>query len=84
MQNTQNMQNMKNMQNMQKKQNMQDISPSFFLSKDQKFKTSESETNNNSRTCLGHLVLFLYQWNQVGTHSGSKLEWKMANSTVAQ
>ena len=43
-------------QNLQK--NMQNISPLFFSSKDQKSKISESESSINSRTCLGHLVLF--------------------------
>merc|ERR1711952_545561 len=38
-------------------QTMQNISPLFFLSKDQKSKISESRIN--SRTCLGHLVLFI-------------------------
>ena len=39
---------------------MQKISPLFFSSKDQKSKISESESSINSRTCLGHLVLFFY------------------------
>ena len=38
---------------------MQNISPLFFLLKDQKSKISESESSINSRTCLGHLVLFI-------------------------
>ena len=49
---------MQNTQNMQNMQNMQNISPLFFLSKEQKSKISESESSINSRTCLGHLVLF--------------------------
>ena len=44
---------------MQNMQNMPNISPLFFSSKDQKSKISESESSINSRTCLGHLVLFL-------------------------
>ena len=32
--------------------------PLFFSSKDQKSNISESESSMNSRTCLGHLVLF--------------------------
>ena len=48
-----------NMQNKQNMQNMQNISPLLFLSKDQKSKISESESSINSRTCLGHLVLFV-------------------------
>ena len=72
MQNKQNMQNIHNMQNMKiwknmriiqyrqiiqnLQKNMQNISPLFFWSKDQKSKISESRIN--SRTCLGHLVLF--------------------------
>ena len=62
MQNRQNMQNMQNLQNMQNRQNiqnMQSILPLFFSSKGQKSKISESESSINSRTCLGHLVLFL-------------------------
>merc|ERR1712092_42372 len=55
----QNMQNIQNMQNMQNMKNMQKISPLFFWSKDQKSKISESESLLNSRTCLGHLVLFI-------------------------
>ena len=47
---------------MQNMQNMQNISPLFFWSKDQKSKISESESLINSRTCLGHLVLF-HSWN---------------------
>ena len=52
------MQNKQNMQITQNMQNMQHIPPLFFLSKDQKSKISESESSINSRTCLGHLVLF--------------------------
>ena len=59
MQNMQNLQNTQNMQNMQNMQDMQNISPLFFWSKDQKSKISESESLINSRTCLGHLVLFI-------------------------
>ena len=44
-------------------QNMQNISPLFFLLKDQKSKISESDSSINSRTCLGHLVLFLQLYN---------------------
>ena len=51
---------MKNVQNMQNMQNMQNISSLFFSSKDQKSKIPESESSINSRTCLGHLVLFQY------------------------
>ena len=47
---------------MQNMQNMQNISPLFFWSKDQKSKISESESLINSRTCLGHLVLFLLEY----------------------
>ena len=43
-------------------QNMQNISPLFFLSKEQKSKISESESSINSRTCLDHLVLFSYAY----------------------
>ena len=39
---------------------MQNISPLFFLSKEQKSKISESESSINSRTCLGHLVLLVH------------------------
>ena len=60
MQNMQIMQNMQNTQNMQNMRNMENISPLFFSSKEQKSKISESESSINSRTCLGHLVLFLY------------------------
>ena len=44
-------------------QNMQNISPLFFSLKDQKTKTSESESSMNSRTCLGHLILFIIIYN---------------------
>ena len=54
---------MKNVQNKQNMQNMQNISPLFFLLKDQKSKISESDSSINSRTCLGHLVLFLQLYN---------------------
>ena len=46
---------MQNIQNVQIMQNMQNI---VFLRKDLKSKISESESSINSRTCLGHLVLF--------------------------
>ena len=55
-----NTQNMQKTQNMQIMQNMQNMSPLFFLSKEQKSKISESESSINSRTCLGHLVLFIF------------------------
>ena len=50
---------------MQNMQNMQNISPLFFSSKDQKSKISESESLINSRTCLGHLVLFTSSQHQM-------------------
>ena len=47
---------MKNVQNMQ---NMQNISQLFSRRKTKKLhKISESESSLNSRTCLGHFVLF--------------------------
>ena len=48
----QNMQNKQNMQNLQNTQNMQNIDM-------QESKISESESSINSRTFVGHLVLFL-------------------------
>ena len=61
MQNMRTMQNNQSMQNVQNMQNMQNISPAlFFSSKDQKSKISESESLINSRTCLGHLVVFYH------------------------
>ena len=44
---------------MQNMQNMQNIPPLFFSPKDQNSKISESESSINSRTFVGHLVLFL-------------------------
>ena len=58
MQSMQSMQNIQNMPNMQNTQNMQNIPPLFFSSEGQKYKISESKSSINSRTCLGHLVLF--------------------------
>ena len=44
---------------------MQNISPLFVSSKDQKSMISESESSINSRTCLGHLVLFVIAFSSV-------------------
>ena len=42
-------------------QNMQNISQLFSRRKTKKLhKISESESSINSRTCLGHLVLFMF------------------------
>ena len=63
-QDTQNMQNMKNMKNMQNMQNMQNIHNMQNMQNVQNMQNmqkmiSESESSINSRTCLGHLVLFI-------------------------